>query len=208
VRKAIAEANAARPPRRRGPRDPKAAFQSHLDKLLDLIAGVEDLDNRRAMIEQVTVSAAKLMPDEPPPGADAVPDVAEEYARLQKAKRSARNAKAKARRNRAKAEAPANGLDWKPTGFKGRDGREAFTAKAGRGRYDVSPAIGGSKSYYVAEHVVSRKSRTVTPRSASASEAVVTPDEAKLFAQRDWQRGGADERTRKEPQPIGISIPL
>jgi hypothetical protein len=69
VKKAIAEANKNKPQRRRGPRDPKAAFQSHLDALLDLIAGTEDIDAQRAMIEQVTSSAAKLLPrDEPPAG--------------------------------------------------------------------------------------------------------------------------------------------
>jgi hypothetical protein len=33
--------------------------------LLDLIGAVEDLDNRRALVERVTSSVAKLLPPEP-----------------------------------------------------------------------------------------------------------------------------------------------
>jgi hypothetical protein len=69
VRKAMAEAAKDKPARQRGKgkRNPAAALEAHLDKLLDLIAAVDDLDNRRALIERVTSSVARLLPQDEPP---------------------------------------------------------------------------------------------------------------------------------------------
>jgi len=67
LRKVIAEANKNKPPRNRRKRDLMLAVQSQLDKLFDLIAAVEDIDNRRALIEQATSSLTKMLPDDQPP---------------------------------------------------------------------------------------------------------------------------------------------
>jgi hypothetical protein len=66
LRKAIAEANKNKPPRRPRQTDKSAALESLLDKLLDLIGAVEDSDNRRALVERVTSSVAKLLPEPTP----------------------------------------------------------------------------------------------------------------------------------------------
>ena len=66
LRKAIAEANKNKPPRRPRQTDKSAALESLLDKLLDLIGAVEDIDNRRALVERVTSSVAKLLPETEP----------------------------------------------------------------------------------------------------------------------------------------------
>ena len=57
-----------------------------------------------------------------------------------------------------------------------------------------------NKRYYLAEHIIGGKKRIVTPRRVMESEMVTTADQAKEFAQRDWEQEGAEERTRKEPQ--------
>jgi len=72
VRKVIAEANKNKPPRKPRQASQAIAFETHLDKLLDLIAAVEDADNRQAFIERVTASMTKLAlappsDDEPTP---------------------------------------------------------------------------------------------------------------------------------------------
>jgi len=66
LRKAIAEANKNKPPRRPRQTDKSAALEGLLDKLLDLIGAVEDIDNRRALVERVTSSVAKLLPETEP----------------------------------------------------------------------------------------------------------------------------------------------
>ena len=66
LRKAIAEANKNTPPRRPRQTDKSAALERLLDKLLDLIGAVEDIDNRRALVERVTSSVAKLLPETEP----------------------------------------------------------------------------------------------------------------------------------------------
>jgi hypothetical protein len=66
LRKAIAEANKNKPPRQPRKTDKSAALESLLDKLLDLIGAVEDIDNRRALVERVTSSVAKLLPEAEP----------------------------------------------------------------------------------------------------------------------------------------------
>ena len=66
LRKAIAEANKNKPPRPPRKTDKSAALEGLLDKLLDLIGAVEDIDNRRALVERVTSSVAKLLPETEP----------------------------------------------------------------------------------------------------------------------------------------------
>jgi len=61
LRKAIAEANKNKPPRRPRQTDKSAALESLLDKLLDLIGAVEDIDNRRALVERVKALVDKLV---------------------------------------------------------------------------------------------------------------------------------------------------
>jgi hypothetical protein len=98
--------------------------------------------------------------------------------------------------------APA--LVWKQIG-------NDFKAKAGRGRYVVERGfIPESKTeyFYEAAHYIDGKQRVVTPNSIAGMETVTTADEAKAFAQRDWEQGNADERTHKQPPPKGFSIPL
>jgi hypothetical protein len=83
LRKAIAEANANKPPRRpRGKVDKSAAFEQLLDKLLDLISSVEDIDNRRALVERIKVQVDKLVE---PAIADAHSGEDENEPRLRKA---------------------------------------------------------------------------------------------------------------------------
>src|SRR5262249_28410953 len=98
-------------------------------------------------------------------------------------------------------------LTWKLTS-KDKAGHTAWKAKARRGHYEVHLQISDRKYFYGAEHHIDGKKRTVTPEGWTACTTIVTPDEAKEFAQRDWEQGGADERTREEPQPMHISIRL
>ena len=102
LRKAIAEANKNKPPRRPRQTDKSAALESLLDKLLDLIGAVEDIDNRRALVERVKAQVDKLVEpaiadarysgeddNEPQPRARAKQAVTE--AELRKAEKDARD---------------------------------------------------------------------------------------------------------------------
>ncbi len=97
-------------------------------------------------------------------------------------------------------------LEWNLTYRSHLDGREGFDTKAGRGHYKVDPVISTYSHYYQAKHVIGGKERIVTPRSIMKSEFITTADQAKKFAQCDWEQEGAEERTRKEPQPVTIAI--
>jgi hypothetical protein len=190
VRAAIAEANKNRPLRQRGKgkpqANPTAALETHLDKLLDLIAAVEDIDNRRVLVERVRSSVVSLLP--------------QDESAYQPAKKAVAKSETFGQRKL---------LTWKVVS-KDRDGREGFRAKTpkGRGYYSVDAAWSDNVNFYVATHHLGPKERTVSPQLLSARLTILTPEDAMAFAERDWEQGNVDERTRKEQQPTRITIRL
>ena len=123
-----------------------------------------------------------------------------------------RSAVAKKKPARTSKKAPAKDqetpatkpLVWK---LQSQDGwSETWRAKAGKGYYEIRQHDASGKKYYVAKHLFRRKERTVTPDNVKDCLAIKTPDEAKPFAERDWERPGAEARTSKTEQPGFISL--
>ena len=98
-------------------------------------------------------------------------------------------------------------LVWRLT-YRDDDGRDGFRARGGHGWYRVSPLTGSRARYYQASHHVDGRQRIVSPRSLAAMEAVTTAEQAKAFAQADYDAGDVDARTRQEPQPLTLRLSL
>jgi len=69
----------------------------------------------------------------------------------------------------------------------------------------VSPLTGSRARYYQASDHVGGSQRIVS-RSLAAMEAVTTVEQAKAFAQADYDAGDVDARTQLEPQPLTLRL--
>ena len=123
--------------------------------------------------------------------------------RSQRAKAAAAKRKTKVDPTRGIAEPATPPVNWTIIG-KGRDGRESFAAKIGRGRYDVSAMISPGAhhpNYYSVTHYVGAKERRLTD-----AFGVATADEGKALALADYTEGKAEERTKQAKQPVRFRI--
>src|SRR5262249_56596069 len=99
-------------------------------------------------------------------------------------------------------DAPAKALVWTQARKPDRDGHEHYQAKTAAGCYSVAAEYQPRKGfigYRVTQSVAGKR-----PVIASS----MTVDEGKALAQRDYEQGDADERTRQALQPITIRVPL
>src|SRR5262249_46140969 len=100
-------------------------------------------------------------------------------------------------------EAPAKALVWKQSRKPDWNGHKHYQAKTAAGCYSVAAEYQPGKGFigYRVTQSVADKRRVIA--------SSITVDEGKALAQRDYEQGGADERTRQAPQPMTtIRVPL
>lgn len=93
-------------------------------------------------------------------------------------------------------------LVWKQSRDPDRDGHKHYQAKTAAGCYSVAAEYQPGKGfigYRVTQSVADKRQVIATS---------ITVDEGKALAQRDYEQGDADERTRQALQPITIRVPL
>jgi hypothetical protein len=163
VRKAIAEANAKRPPRTRRTTNPTVAFEKALDVISDCLAATEDDDARQVMLERI---GSMVQPYCFPEVKQPAPEPTPKPARKRKAK------------TEAKPEPKADGgLAWQDLGPHSMwsDAR-GWSAKTPLGEYRLIPVdtSNGSTTYEVklGDQLLASRTRTAA--------------KAKLIAQRHY----------------------
>jgi hypothetical protein len=99
-------------------------------------------------------------------------------------------------------DAPAKALVWKPSRKPDRDGHKHYQAQTAAGCYSVAAEYQPGKGFigYRVTQSVADKRRVIA--------ISITVDEGKALAQRDYEQGDADERTRQALQPMTIRVPL
>jgi len=99
-------------------------------------------------------------------------------------------------------DAPAKALVWTQARKPDRDGHEHYQAKTAAGCYSVAAEYQPGKGFigYRVTQSVADKRRVIA--------SSITVDEGKALAQRDYEQGDADERTRQALQPMTIRVPL
>jgi hypothetical protein len=98
--------------------------------------------------------------------------------------------------------APAKALVWKQSRKPDRNGHKHYQAKTAAGCYSVAAEYQPGKGFigYRVTQSVADKRRVIA--------SSITVDEGKALAQRDYEQGDADDRTRQAPQPMTIRVPL
>jgi hypothetical protein len=99
-------------------------------------------------------------------------------------------------------DAPAKALVWKQSRKPDPDGHKHYQAKTAAGCYSVAAEYQPGKGFigYRVTQSVADKRRVIA--------SSITVDEGKALAQRDYEQGDADERTRQALQPMTIRVPL
>ena len=99
-------------------------------------------------------------------------------------------------------DAPAKALVWKQSRKPDWNGHKHYQAKTAAGCYSVAAEYQPGKGFigYRVTQSVADKRRVIA--------SSITVDEGKALAQRDYEQGDADDRTRQAPQPMTIRVPL
>src|SRR5215831_19024417 len=99
-------------------------------------------------------------------------------------------------------DASAKALVWKQSRNPDRDGHKHYQAKTAAGCYSVAAEYQPGKGFigYRVTQSVADKRRVIA--------ISITVDEGKALAQRYYEQGDADERTRRAQQPMTIRVPL
>ena len=99
-------------------------------------------------------------------------------------------------------DAPAKALVWKQSRKPDWNGHKHYQAKTAAGCYSVAAEYQPGKGFigYRVTQSVADKRRVIA--------SSITVDEGKALAQRDYEQGDADERTRQALQPMTIRVPL